>query len=77
MKIFEPKPPPTSGAITRNLCSGAMPTKAAITSRATLHPRDHDTNFDRNWLGKLGIPASALPDISLRAIRAARYLEGL
>ena len=35
MKILEPKPPPTSGAITRNLCSGAMPTKAAITSRAT------------------------------------------
>ena len=35
MKIFEPKPPPTSGAMTRSLCSGAMPTKAAITSRAT------------------------------------------
>ena len=35
MKIFEPKPPPTSGAITRSLCSGAMPTKAEITSRAT------------------------------------------
>ena len=35
MKIFEPKPPPTSGAITRNLCSGAMPTKADMTSRAT------------------------------------------
>ena len=36
MKIFEPKPPPTSGAITRNLCSGAMPTKAAMTRRATV-----------------------------------------
>ncbi len=35
MKIFEPKPPPTSGAITRSLCSGAMPMKAEITSRAT------------------------------------------
>ena len=35
MKIFEPKPPPTSGAITRSLCSGAMPTKAEITRRAT------------------------------------------
>ena len=35
MKIFEPKPPPTSGAITRSLCSGAMPTNAAMTSRAT------------------------------------------
>src|SRR5260370_886257 len=35
MKIFEPKPPPTSGAMTRNLCSGAMPTKAAMTRRAT------------------------------------------
>src|ERR1700681_1961084 len=35
MNIFDPKPPPTSGAITRSLCSGAMPTKAAMTSRAT------------------------------------------
>ena len=35
MKIFEPKPPPTSGAITRSLCSGVMPTKAEMTSRAT------------------------------------------
>ena len=25
MKIFEPKPPPTSGAMTRSLCSGASP----------------------------------------------------
>ena len=46
MKILEPKPPPTSGAITRNLCSGAMPTKAEMTSRATcgfcdvLHKRE-------------------------------------
>ena len=30
MKILEPKPPPTSGAITRNLCSGATPTKAEM-----------------------------------------------
>ena len=35
MKILEPKPPPTSGAITRSLCSGAMPTKAEMTRRAT------------------------------------------
>ena len=35
MKILEPKPPPTSGAITRSLCSGAMPMKADSTSRAT------------------------------------------
>ena len=35
MKIFEPKPPPTSGAITRSLFSGAMPTKAEMTRRAT------------------------------------------
>ncbi len=28
MKIFEPKPPPTSGAMTRSLCSCATPTKA-------------------------------------------------
>ena len=35
MKIFEPKPPPTSGAMTRSLCSGAMPMKAAMTRRAT------------------------------------------
>jgi hypothetical protein len=35
MKIFEPKPPPTSGAITRSLCSGAMPMNAEMTSRAT------------------------------------------
>ena len=36
MKIFEPKPPPTSGAITRSLCSGAMPLKADSTSRADM-----------------------------------------
>ena len=28
VKILDPKPPPTSGAITRSLFSGAMPTKA-------------------------------------------------
>ena len=32
---LEPKLPPTSGAITRSLCSGAMPTKAEMTRRAT------------------------------------------
>jgi len=35
MKIFEPNPPPTSGAMTRSLCSGAMPMKAEMTRRAT------------------------------------------
>jgi hypothetical protein len=35
MKILEPKPPPTSGAITRSLCSGAMPMNAEMTRRAT------------------------------------------
>src|SRR4028118_254915 len=35
MKILEPKPPPTSGAITRSLCSGATPMKADSTRRAT------------------------------------------
>ena len=34
MKILEPKPPPTSGATTRSLCSGAIPTKADSTKRA-------------------------------------------
>jgi hypothetical protein len=29
-KILEPKPPPTSGAITRTLCSGRPITKAVI-----------------------------------------------
>ena len=33
-KIFEPKPPPTSGDTTRSLCSGATCTNAAITRRA-------------------------------------------
>ena len=32
---MEPKPPPTSGAITLSLCSGAMPMKAASASRMT------------------------------------------
>ncbi len=35
MKILEPKPPPTSGAMTLSLCSGASPMKAERTSRAT------------------------------------------
>ncbi|MNV43588.1 hypothetical protein D3C71_1353040 [compost metagenome] len=34
-KILEPKPPPTSGAITRTLCSGRPITKAVISSRST------------------------------------------
>ena len=34
-KILEPKPPPTSGAITRTLCSGRPMTKAVISSRST------------------------------------------
>ena len=35
MKIFEPNPPPTSGATTLSLFSGAMPMKAESTRRAT------------------------------------------
>jgi len=35
MKIFEPKPPPTSGEITRSLCSGNPSTKAAMIRRCT------------------------------------------
>ncbi len=34
-KIFEPNPPPTSGAITRILCSGMPRTNAAMSSRWT------------------------------------------
>ena len=34
-KIFEPKPPPTSGAITRTFDSGSPSTKALIKSRST------------------------------------------
>src|SRR5438067_13811473 len=34
-KIFEPKPPPTSGAITRTRDSGRPSTKAVISSRST------------------------------------------
>ena len=34
-KILEPKPPPTSGAITRTLCSGRPSTKAVISRRST------------------------------------------
>jgi hypothetical protein len=34
-KIFEPKPPPTSGAITRTFDSGRPSTKAHIRSRST------------------------------------------
>src|SRR6185369_18001583 len=33
--ILEPKPPPTSGAITRTLCSGRPSTNAVISSRST------------------------------------------
>jgi HD-like signal output (HDOD) protein len=47
----------------------------AVTSHATLHPRDHDHMLKRDWLKQLGIPASALPSISLKALRAARQLE--
>jgi HD-like signal output (HDOD) protein len=46
----------------------------AVTSHATLHPRDHDLNLERNWLAKAGIPSSALPGISLKALRAARSI---
>ena len=34
-KIFEPKPPPTSGEMTRNLCSGTPRTNAPMISRWT------------------------------------------
>jgi hypothetical protein len=34
-KIFEPKPPPTSGAMTRIFDSGMPSTKAHISSRST------------------------------------------
>jgi HD-like signal output (HDOD) protein len=51
--------------------SGAL----AVTSHATLHPRDHDHTLKRDWLKQLGIPASALPEIGLKALRAARQLE--
>ena len=34
-KILLPKPPPTSGATTRILCSGMPSTKAHISSRST------------------------------------------
>jgi HD-like signal output (HDOD) protein len=47
----------------------------AVTSHATVHPRDHDHTLRRDWLGQLGIPASALPQISLTALRAARQLD--
>jgi HD-like signal output (HDOD) protein len=47
----------------------------AVTSRATLHPRDHDHTLKTDWLKQLGIPASALPGIGLKALRAARQLE--
>ena len=49
----------------------------AVTSHATLHPRDHDISLERNWLAKVGIPSSALPEISLKALRAARSLEAV
>src|SRR5436189_184840 len=35
MKTLEPKPPPTSGEITRNLCSGMPRTNAPMMSRWT------------------------------------------
>jgi HD-like signal output (HDOD) protein len=47
----------------------------AVTSHATLHPRDHDMSLERNWLARVGIPSSALPDIGLKALRAARSLD--
>ncbi|CAM2902975.1 HDOD domain-containing protein [Rariglobus hedericola] len=46
----------------------------AVSSHATLHPRDHDIGLERNWLAKVGIPSSALPEISLKALRAARSI---
>jgi len=49
----------------------------AVTSHATLHPRDHDISLERNWLVKVGIPSSALPGISLKALRAARSMESI
>jgi HD-like signal output (HDOD) protein len=51
--------------------SGAL----AVSSRAALHSRDHDHSLSRNHLVELGIPASALPEISLKALRASRALE--
>lgn len=51
--------------------SGAL----AVTSHATLHPRDHDHQLSRNQLSQLGIPSSALPEIGLKALRASRSLE--
>ncbi|HEY9250291.1 MAG TPA: HDOD domain-containing protein [Rariglobus sp.] len=49
----------------------------AVTSHATLHPRDHDLSIERNWLAKVGIPSSSLPAISLSALRAARAIQGV
>jgi HD-like signal output (HDOD) protein len=51
--------------------SGAL----AVTSHATLHPRDHDHTLSKSELSQLGIRASALPEISLKALRASRSLE--